>query len=170
MANGNNGTITEVINGDFIEPWVMFNDFIQEVALCQSANSPEVYDTDIERWLSYVSALEKKFDWIVAQPDLDLPKISPRLYALEPAFVPVSVENSMVDEVVRLFVAARDEFIQSNSNRRSTGFITHDEERVRAILEKIRTYINDYVTQVEPLDVPESSPAEPVTGPGRKKA
>jgi hypothetical protein len=35
------------------------------------------------------------------------------------------------------------------------------------MIEKLQNYLDNYVDQATPVDLPESSPANPLTGPGR---
>jgi hypothetical protein len=48
----------------------------------------------------------------------------------------------------------------------SSNLISFDSSRLMAIIGKASKFITDYVTVVDPLDQPETSPATPSTGKG----
>ena len=43
-----------------------------------------------------------------------------------------------------------------------------DDSRLTAVIEKARKFMSDYVAPITPLDLPESSPKELSSGPGKK--
>jgi hypothetical protein len=77
------------------------------------------------------------------------------------------MENASVADCVRLLGIARDELLNSQSARRSTGLLAFDEQRTRAIVDKLESLLENYISAVQPLDLPESTPGTPMTGLGK---
>ena len=122
---------------------------------------------DFTRAKSYLSAVGAYMDWIVSQPHLDLPETAPKSIDLGDSEVNPMPENESLVDIIALYDALEVEIANSQSARMATGIISHDENRIRAILAKMEAFLDDYVSKVLPLDVPESSPLRPQTGPGR---
>jgi hypothetical protein len=157
----------KVFNDDVAGIWSRLIRYMEELIKSQSANLTEFISFDLERLKSYLDDVTKYLDWIVAQPQLDLPETSPREIELEtPPEVP-KLENPMIVDCVRLIVRARDEIANSQSARRSSGLVTFDEKRLRAVIEKCAQYLDNYVATVSPIDLPESSPRALSSGSGR---
>lgn len=157
----------KVFNDDIVGIYRRFNKFIVELDKSASANVADVNDHDIKRFLSYIDNMTAYIDWVVGQPQLDLPETNPKLINLEAPPSIQGVENLMIRDLARLFERARDEVTNSQSARNATGLIKFDEGRIRAVLEKADNYIDSYIANVTPIDLPESSPNSPSSGPGR---
>ena len=98
-------------------------------------------------------------DWVVSQPALDLPETAPQTMALSPASPAIPfIENESLFDLATLLSLARDELIGSQSARMPANLISFDENRLRAVLLKADSLIDTYITKVDPLDLPESSP------------
>ena len=69
--------------------------------------------------------------------------------------------------MVRLIEAIRTEMINSQSARLASTLISHDALRFDTLVDKMEAFINDYVEDATPLDLPESSPGEEAIGHGR---
>jgi hypothetical protein len=96
-----------------------------------------------------------------------LPETSPRAYTLEADPVVPLVENEALVDIIRMMELARDETTNGQSARMAAGLIKFDVSRIAAVIDKIDAFLSTYVAIVTPLDLPESSPARPVTSPGR---
>lgn len=156
-----------VYNHDVVAIYNRTNRFKEELIKCVSSNLSSMSKYDIDRLESYLNAIDKHHDWVISQPALDLPETSPREYVLEPAPSVPDIENEDVGDLVRLLGLAADELINSQSARLGSGLVSFDSARLRTITDKSRKFLNDYIKVVSPLDLPESSPATAVTGPGR---
>ena len=143
------------------------NRFIGEMATCASTNLAEMSVYDQERLTSYLTAVRTYTNWVVAQPQLDLPETSPKVYALEPDPVISLVENEAIVDIIRMMELARDETVNGQSARMASGLLRFDVTRLGAVIQKIETFLTTYVSVVTPLDLPESSPGRPVTAPGK---
>ena len=143
------------------------NRFIGEMAACASTNLSQMSEYDQERLTTYLNAIRTYTNWVVAQPQLDLPETSPRVYALEPDAVIPLVENEAIVDIIRMMELARDETVNGQSARMSSGLIRFDVLRLGAVINKVEAFLTTYVSIVTPLDLPESSPSRPVTAPGK---
>lgn len=138
-----------------------------ETVKAVSSSLASVSEADFTRAKSYLEALTTYLNWIVAQPQLDLPESSPREIDLgEPEALTLPENEALVD-LMNLYDVFEVEIGHSQSARQSTGIISHDEVRIRALIEKMNRFLDDYVAEVLPLDLPESAPLRPVTGEGR---
>jgi hypothetical protein len=143
--------------------------FIVEVKKCVSAGMAQVNAFDQERLGSYLQAMRAYRDWVLGQPQLDLPETHPRL--LEVPLMPdddvESIENESLRDVCRMFKLAILELSSSQSSRAASGLVKFDEARFTALIEKTQALLTDYISGIDPLDLPESSPAYPMSGPGK---
>ncbi len=155
-----------VFNHDIVGLHARINRFVVEVNKSVSSNTSAYNEFDMERSLKYVDAIDAYHDWVVAQPQLDLPETSPRSYELEADPVVTDAENEGVNDFIRLLVLSRDELTNSQSARNGAGLIGFDSARLRAITSKSRMFLVDYVQAIAPLDLPESSPQADDSGAG----
>ncbi len=162
------GDPENLFNHDIVMIHDMINRFIEELADSQSSPVSGLIIHDVDRLKSYTSSLVALHDWVVSQPILDLPKTHPREYKLEAAPEPANVESEAVNMLVRLMEALRTEMINSQSARLASTLMPDDSRRFLTIVEKIDSFVDDYVLEATPLDLPESSPREAMSGKGRK--
>lgn len=142
------------------------NRFIEEVIKSQSSGVSKTSTFDVSRMRSYIMAMRAYLAWVTSQPELDLPETGPRPTNLPASPVIPLIENESLYDVAVLFELARDELSNSQSSRMSSNLIGFDASRFTAILDKAEKFIDEYVTAVDPLDLPETSPAKEVTGKG----
>lgn len=142
------------------------NRFIEEVIKSQSSGVSKTSVFDVSRMRSYIMAMRAYLAWVTSQPELDLPETGPRPTNLPPSPVIPLIENESLYDVAVLFELARDELANSQSSRMSSNLIGFDAARFTAILDKSEKFIDEYVTAVDPLDLPETSPSKEVTGKG----
>ena len=137
-----------------------------EVTKNQSSGVSQTISYDVVRMRSYVAALRGYIEYVRSQPLLDLPETGPRAVPLpdKPKLVPM--ENESAYDFVVLLDLMRDEIANSQSSRMSSNIIDHDYQRMTALLARMDRMITDYITVVDPLDLPESSPMVAITGPG----
>ena len=142
------------------------NRFIEEVVKSQSSGVSKTSQFDVSRMRSYIAAMRAYLAWVVGQPELDLPETGPRSVTLPASPVIPLIENESLYDVAILFELARDELANSQSSRLSSNLIGFDASRFTSILDKATKFIDDYVTLIDPLDLPETSPSKemPVQG------
>lgn len=143
------------------------NRFITETMNAASNGVSQVSGADQTRISSYLSAIRAYVEWIVAQPELDLPETSPTQWPLDVDPVVPEVENESLIDLVNMFVLAREEIINGQSGRLAAGLIKFDHDRLLAIVTKAESFISDYIAKVTPLDLPESSPMRAEQGQGK---
>jgi len=157
-----------VYNHDIVGIQTRINRFISEVYSSVSNGTSQTSTFDQARLASYLDAIDAYIAWVIAQPQLDLPETSPRAYTLEANPAVADIENEDLADVLRLLEIARDEVIQSQSARQASGLITFDITRLSAVVTKTRNFLTTYIAKVSPLDLPESSPQDPLAAPGKK--
>lgn len=141
------------------------NRFIAEINKSQSSGISQSMPFDITRVNSYIKSLRAIMAHYVAQPLLDLPETGPQWIPL-PADEPMPrVENESAYDLCMLLSIMRDELANSQSSRLSTNLIKFDYDRANAVLAKMDSMIA-YISAAEPLDLPESSPRESMSGVG----
>lgn len=138
-----------------------------ETVKSASSGLASVSAADFTRAKSYLDAVTKYLDWIVAQPQLDLPETSPRTIDLGEGEELAIPENESLVDLVEMYNAIEGEIGNSQSARMSTGIVSHDEKRIRELIAKMGAFLDEYVATVLPLDLPESAPQRPSTGAGR---
>jgi hypothetical protein len=103
----------------------------------------------------------------MAQPQLDLPETAPRAYALDPDPTVAIIENEALRDVLTMMEVARDELVASQSARMPVGLLSFDSRRAMAVVDKVEAFLNSYIREVQPLDLPESSPSRPMAPTGK---
>jgi hypothetical protein len=153
----------EVFNQDVVWVYDMLRRFHQEMGRSQSAPVSGMIEADQTRLESYLSAVRQAVAWIQDNPLLDLPETHPRPYPLEDFPAELNVENEAINVILRLIRASAVELTNSQSARFSSRLQPFDEGRLRAIVDKLDAFLNNYIrAQAVPLDMPESSPEEPI--------
>lgn len=156
-----------VYNSDIVGLYNRINRFIEEVYKSVSSSTSQYNAFDQTRLRTYLDAIDAYHAWVMNQPHLDLPETHPRQYPLEAAPEVEDTENENVNDLLRMFSLARDELTNSQSARDGAQLNVFDSGRLKAITEKARRFLEDYIVTSTPLDLPESSPQEIVSGPGR---
>lgn len=140
--------------------------FKYEWAKAASGQASYVSDADANRLRSYLRGLREYKKWCQDQPVLDLPESSPREINLGDPEALALPDNEAIVDVMNLWDLMEFELVNSQSSRMPSRLIVHDEKRIDALLDKIERFLEDYISNVLPLDLPESSPLRGVTGPG----
>lgn len=143
------------------------NRFIYEMIKSVSNAGSLLNQFDRERLITYLNSIRVYVAWIVSQPLLDLPETSPREIQLDPNPEWDLVENEAIIDIVRMLELARDEVVNSQSARNASGLNKFDEARILAMVEKVDKFITNYIDQVTPLDLPESSPMRSAASAGK---
>lgn len=141
--------------------------FRYETVKAASSALASVNDADFARAKSYLNAATQYINWVVSVPQLDLPESSPRLIELGEADELDMPENEALADLMAMYDLLEIEIGHSQSARMGDSIISHDENRMRAMIEKMDLFLDNYVSSVLPLDVPESTPKRPQTGEGR---
>jgi hypothetical protein len=139
-----------------------------EVQKCNSAGLMFTTEKDLERFESYLDAMNIYFDWMIDQPMQDLPESHPTDIDLGEAEKFELPENESLADLIHQLDSLEQEIGLSQSARMHTSMMAPDETRYREITLKIANFLSDYVRNVQPLDTPESSPLRAMTGKGRR--
>ncbi len=142
------------------------NRFIIELHKSVSSGIQYVNEFDQDRLNAYLEAVRAYRNWVVGQPQLDLPETHPRAIELGPDPDASAVENEAVRDAIYLMELCRDELSNSQSARSPAGLVGFDDRRAMALIEKCQKFLDDYIKVVQPVDMPESSPSQPMSGPG----
>jgi hypothetical protein len=144
------------------------NRAIVEMTKSQSGGVSLSISFDVIRWRSYIAGLSTYVDYVTSQPQLDLPETHPLPVTLPTPPVIPQMENESAYDMAVLFDTMREEMSNSQSSRMPSGLLSHDEVRVRSYIARANNFINQYITVIDPLDLPDSSPMAPNPTPGQK--
>ena len=158
--------MADTLNTDVVGINERIRRFMTEVMKSASSNSSQVKDADLGRLKSYLSSLRSYLDHVAKEPELDLPETNPKVYTLKDLPPMLEIENESLADCCRLLELAREELVNSQTARLASGIIHFDKERQVKIIEKCERFIKDYIEVVTPLDLPESSPMDPITPKG----
>ena len=157
----------EIFNQDVVFIIEHVNRYIEELTHSQSSPVNGMIEGDKVRLRSYIAALRSARNWIQSQPMLDLPETHPRPFKLETFPAVPEIENDALAHCVRILEALRTELVNSQSARMSSRFQPFDDVRLTTLVDRLESFLNNYIEVAEPLDLPESSPQEEMTAPGR---
>lgn len=143
------------------------NRFIVELIFSVSSSGSQLNKFDQERLATYVAAIRGYQDWVNGQPTLDLPDTHPRSYTLDENPIVPDLENESVVDTIRMLELARDELAKSQSSRNAAGLTPADSLRLTAMIDKVDSFLNTYISDITPLDLPESSPQTEMSGSGQ---
>jgi hypothetical protein len=136
----------------------------------QKSNSSSVSATsafDVNRALSYITDLRALVVYVLAAPLLDYPETGPTPIAIPVAPPEMVMENDDLYDLVMQLRIAREEITRSQSTLLSSGLIGFDAVRFNSYLDKAEAFVVKFIQGAKkPLDLPESSPMSPSTGPG----
>jgi len=133
------------------------NRYVEEVQKAQSANLAVIREADMIRFRSYLARYIEILDWVVAQPQVDLPESHPDVYVLEEFLAPDKLENEVLNTFSTLLSLARKENANSASSRGPSGLLPQDEARQRQYVAKMNALLG-MSEVITPADFPESSP------------
>ena len=126
----------------------------------ESASINEITEFDINRILSYNSALRTYIQTLNDAPATDNPHSYPGMYNLyykTESFDFDSVVNKAIRDIVRQYVNLWVNLSRSESADKSNGYQVYDYTRAMTHLDRIDYYIDSYIKQALPIDLPESS-------------
>lgn len=157
-----------IFNHDVVWLYDLLRRFHTEMARSQSAPVSGMIEPDQVRLQSYLNTVRAAISWIQASPMLDLPETHPRPYTLEAYPAEINVENESINVILRLIRATAVELTNSQSARYSSRLQPFDEARLTGVLDKLDAFLNTFIKNASavPLDLPESSPEEPLGGDG----
>ena len=138
-----------------------------EVQMSVSSNVAFVNEFDMGRLQNYLDDIDAAIAYVTAQPQLDLPESHPMMNAIQPFPAMRDMESDEWDHVIRLMRSGYIELVNSQSSRLGAGLMPFDARRVSALVAKTRAWLNDYVSKRSPMDLPETSPQQVMSPPGK---
>jgi hypothetical protein len=133
-----------------------------------SAGIHAVNQHDFARFKKYFESLRTYVKWFQSVPLLDLPESHPAPIQVAPPPAMPDPENNSVQDLTYMIDLARLELINSQSARQPQALLSFDESRFIAIVDKCDKFLDDYVAQIQPLDLPESSPQDALAPHGHR--
>lgn len=140
---------------------------IIEVVRSQSAPISGVRVADASRLESYLKEMESFVTWASRQPESDTPKSAPMVIKLDTPLALPAIENDAMWRVAQLLDTARFEVANSQSGGMPNGIKSQDKDRWMSYFADVRRFMGEHVAIVNPVDLPESSPRDPIQGLGR---
>ena len=138
-----------------------------EVQMSVSSNVAFVNEFDMGRLQAYLDDIDAAIAYVTAQPQLDLPESHPMMNAIQPFPAMRDMESDEWDHVIRLMRSGYIELVNSQSSRLGAGLMPFDARRVSSLVAKTRAWLNDYVSKRSPMDLPETSPQQVMSPPGK---
>lgn len=138
-----------------------------EVQMCVSSNVAFTNEFDMARLQQYLTDIDRAISYINNQPQLDLPESHPMLHPIQPFPDMRDMESDEWDHVVRLLRSGYIELVNSQSARLGAGLMPFDSRRITSLVAKCRQWLNEYVSERSPMDLPETSPQQAMSPPGR---
>jgi hypothetical protein len=156
-------------NADVKMLCVKVKEYAYEFHRSVSNNLPTIRQADRIRMTQWLNDLRTLKAWIVGQPELDVPKSSPRTIPLEGwAQDEFSrVNNEVINQIVDTMWVMWVELATGVSTVMPNGLYPPDQVRYDKLMDKMERLLVDYADKILPLDLPESHPDEPTAGPGR---
>ena len=136
---------------------------IYELMESESSELNSLEEYDVKRVLDYNTALRTYADVINAANRMDLPHSYPQMYAIK--YITQGVDyngtkNRIIRDLVRYYANAMVQWSRSESADKSNGFYDADYNRFILIMDRIDGYMESYIKEATPLDLPESSAFE----------
>lgn len=156
-------TPVDVRNMDIVGAVERADRYAFDMCRFESVMLNEITSFDITRILSYNSAMRAYVDTLAAAPATDNPHSYPGMYHIEyltKDFDFDTVKNKGIRDIVRQYVNMWVNLSRGESADRSNGFLTFDLHRFHLHMDRIDYYINSYIQQALPIDLPESSAFE----------
>ena len=157
LATANPYEVLEANNYDIIGGVERFDKVIGEIAQSESADGGANSEFDRARIDSYNSAIRAYMGTVAAQTGtVDLPHTYPTPYPIRywSNTLDVEVRNPAVRNLLVLYLQGMEQLSKSASAGHSNGISPHDYNRFLMIMDKIETFLTDYIDQATPIDFP----------------
>ena len=162
--------VMETYNHDISGYCCRTNRFMVDLSRSVSAGVVSTNEFDQARWASYLDALDSYLDHVQSEPNLDLPESHPRLIQINCMSDEdvMKLDNDAIRDCLYYLKLSMIEMCNSQSSRTPSKLISFDESRCRALIQKARNLLNNYVQVIQPIDVPESHPRDPQVVAGKQ--
>jgi len=140
----------------------------KEIESAQSANVAFVNEHDFRRFKANLNSLIAYIDFAQSQSLMDSPEYhGGRELDLGDREELQPRENEAINDLCRLYEVFDVELVNCQSSRMSSKFVSHDEKRLRDIVARAHAFLDQYISQILPLDLPETSPSKASVPAGR---
>jgi hypothetical protein len=153
----------EIANQDIVSLCRFCDRFIIELIKSTSSSISDWRLADIDRLFEYRDILKKRKDVIYNEPELDCPETNRRVYPTPEAPLIPDMENDSVRDVCELLLMIREELVYCQSARIPNGLSDADAIRFDTFMLKLDNYCDQFLAEVEPIDVPATAPKAPLT-------
>ena len=154
----------DVRNMDVVGAVERADRFAFDMVKFESANLNEITTFDMTRIQSYIGALRVYVNSLNQAPATDNPHSYPGMYHIvyltQDFDLDALVKNKAMRDIIRQIVNLWVNLARAESADKSNGFLPFDVTRWNLHLDRIDYYINTYIDQALPLDLPESSAFE----------
>lgn len=157
----------DIYNDDLVGLIRRMERFKIELHKSVSAATSDLNEFDFDRALESLSQVEHKLDWMQGEPKLDIREAHPTPYSVAEPELLEPVENESINDLIRKWHIFEIELLNSQSARLPVKLNKFDEKRSRSMLQKMRSFLENYVKNATPYDYGESAPKEPMSGHGR---
>ena len=139
--------------------------YAYDICKFESATQNQITEYDMARIQQYNAALRTYVATLNDANKMDLPHSFPAMYDIrylcEDGGIDIDeIKNKAIRDIVRLYVNCWVQWSRSESADASNGFHPADYTRFLLIMDRIDYYIQSYIEQALPLDLPESSAFE----------
>jgi hypothetical protein len=142
-----------------------------EVLTCDSANQVRLSTADRERIGSYLDSLQAYVADMDAEPEQDLPGLKdvhyPITYVCDDD-TNTEIENPALKDIGTDLEDFCNLMATSQSSDQKRGMHAADRERADSFIDNMRRFMTDYVDNVQPLDLPNSTRSSKDASPGKR--
>jgi len=130
-----------------------------EVSQSVSATTNDYREPDKVRLQSYINAITAYLDYSSKVPYLDRPHSHPLMLSYPEPPVPVQsdMDNLAGRALVHSLHVFRINIGMSQSSDMSNGYVAQDLSRFRSYVLDLQSLLSDFISKVQPLDLPETS-------------
>lgn len=167
-------------NGNLVSLCEQMDRVVVEELLSNSAFTPDFRKADKERLETYFRSWEKLANFMVKDPELDSPQTAPEKIPVQWISNKTEIvdedgevqtinhypENNAIRTITRDIRTLMGEMALSVSRRLPNGMMVADKKRFDMHLSKLRSFMAEYVEEVEPLDRPETDTYSSESGHG----
>lgn len=161
--------ITQVANRNMVGLAELCDQAVFGLLKSQSAAVTDFKSPDLGRLYERLDELNSYADWVARKGGNDTPETHPFEWPIRYIASGLSddTENKAIRDIVRDLRTLQNELLRSQSAKLASGWHGPDKERrFDPIMDAIRSYLDDYVSNAIPRDVPEGTPVRDSIGHG----
>ena len=151
-------SVTAIRNNDLVGAIERIDIAVAELAKSESADSGGSQIYDRQRIDQYNRVIDQYMDYVVAQTGkVDVPYTYPTYYDIEyiSNTLNVDITNKAMRDLLRLYLQMMEQLSKCDSAGWSNGIQEFDYGRYVLLRDKIQSFLDNYVDQTNPIDMPE---------------